>query len=801
MATARARPDQIARLRDALEDAGCTVEIIDRGPPLRMAVTDPAGNRLELACYLHKLKNDWLPGSSARRIRVGRVQRPARGKVATFHVGYDEDRDVFAAWAAAENPKVLPGTSLRVSADTLDRATTVGSASELRRTAVLGRGSVFAFQPHAVTELVDQARDSMRARPTPDPAPPEYSARAEPPERVPEAAVRPNGDEGAQPSAAAEGASSASAKPAPGRPVVTGFAPQHEPREEVTPQQPLQPGFDYWFWFEVGADTKHSIEKKHVPLPVEKLPPAAKLTVHLFPFEKGLELGPVVRGEIQLEPDGSARVTDRAATVSDRKEDHQRRLFFPVKAPRRNGFSGLRCSVYLGSTLVQSRLVRCWVGDDVPVGVTALESSLDYSLSESLANSHLDKVPDHTLSVTVNGDEGTHELRFYSAAQPKIWAENASLQATALQNLVDTSRHALRMVAWGTKEPWTNEDYQYLEPVDDKTFCRDLARLAVRGWDLYEAVIDRFTGGPAATKELQKRMCKPGTVQIAATDPQLYLPAGLFYDYGIRSSDSWDDYDLCSQFMDSIAGPAPLEESPCITDCCPSRGKDKTVCPSGFWGYRHQIGWPLTTAEADFVVGGDGTADMAIGVSTDVALKQREDHIKTVLALGRGDVAESRTRLEELMRANPDLVYLYCHGGLSDDKKPYLSIGPLDSDPIARGDLRLANIFWQPDRPLVFINGCHTTALEPEQAAELVTGFIETMNAVGVIGTEISVFEPLATTFALSMLTDFIQGSGELGTAMRRARLELLKQRNPLGLVYVPFVTAGTRFRKQTTPA
>jgi len=99
---------------------------------------------------------------------------------------------------------------------------------------------------------------------------------------------------------------------------------------------------------------------------------------------------------------------------------------------------------------------------------------------------------------------------------------------------------------------------------------------------------------------------------------------------------------------------------------------------------------------------------------------------------------------------------------------------------------------WIRRRPLVFINGCHTTAVEPEKVVEFVSSLVGSAQAAGVIGTEITFFEPLATVFGLEYLQRFI-GDATVGDAVRGARLALLKSGNPLGLVYVPFALASLR--------
>jgi hypothetical protein len=66
---------------------------------------------------------------------------------------------------------------------------------------------------------------------------------------------------------------------------------------------------------------------------------------------------------------------------------------------------------------------------------------------------------------------------------------------------------------------------------------------------------------------------------------------------------------------------------------------------------------------------------------------------------------------------------------------------------------------------------------------------------VGAVGTEISVFEGFASTFAERCLRRFSHGQ-TIGSALRDARLETLENGNPLGLVYVPFVISDLRTHK-----
>jgi hypothetical protein len=256
--------------------------------------------------------------------------------------------------------------------------------------------------------------------------------------------------------------------------------------------------------------------------------------------------------------------------------------------------------------------------------------------------------------------------------------------------------------------------------------------------------------------------------------------------------------------MGTLRDARPLWESPCFNGECPSRSTigGTVVCPSGFWGYRHALGLPASVGndsqvEASFRISLTEAPDMTVGVSTDPALVLREQHERVLQGL-RMDLGwhegNSRKLLIQMLRTNKShIVYFYCHGGLQDGRFPYLQVGPLNEAGITCDNLRGFKIRWKAPRPLVFINGCNTAALDPDRALEFVTAFVRTAHAAGLIGTETTVYESLACSFSEACLRYFMVDGLAIGEAVRRARLVLLKNGNPLGLVYTPFVIASLK--------
>jgi hypothetical protein len=590
--------------------------------------------------------------------------------------------------------------------------------------------------------------------------------------------------------------------PAHERVVSTGFAPQAAGQAPIDPNSTLASGEAYYFWLEVGPAVAESIEARPVDLPTDVLPPEARLTVALYAIENGVQLSKTADiGQLRLQPDGRVlveRQPTEALGLPPESELRFRRLFFPLRTPQREGAVQFRCNIYYEQVLVQSRLIRAHVTRVTRPLDGALTSVVDYTLAPRLDAGLLAGLPRHRLSVLLNKNgDGTHGLSFFGE---QAFKSNASFDGDELQDLIRQARGALRRSAWGDEEPWEEgRVYLYEQPAEGQ-FETDLIRFAIRGFRFYAAVIDRLAGDPDAADALARLMEKPGLIQIASKEsPRHVIPASLIYDYvGFDTTARFADYELCPAFLDALEDDAPLEELRCFQGDCPSRGAETVVCPSGFWGYRHSLGMPVSVAEAPDasaeILYGEGPS-LVVAVSTDPDFKLRAAHEQALRALREGLVwsyADTRAEAVRLMKeTKAEVVYFYCHGGVEGDV-PFIQVGPLDERGITADFILSQRIRWDSPRPLVFINGCRTTALEPEKALEFVSILIRRAQASGVIGTEITIFEPLARVFAEECLRRFFDGAA-IGDAVRGARLSLLKAGNPLGLAYIPFVLAGLR--------
>jgi hypothetical protein len=588
-----------------------------------------------------------------------------------------------------------------------------------------------------------------------------------------------------------------SAKPRTDRNVVnTGFTTREDPRTLLDKTHALTPESEYFFILGVGEVLAGSIEKTPTALP-ENLPAQAVLQVVLFAFDGEIILDAKASiGLLQLQEDGSAIILQQPGSRQVASEIPW--LLFPIKTPALTGLKRLRCNIYHNQCLVQSRLVSTQVfpGGEWSSEEPALVSELDYNLSQSMAAGHLIGIQEHRLSLMINDNgNGTHGFRFFGKDD---FMSDASIDGQELQGLIDYARAVFRKTAWGDEKDFSNQAYRYAGPPDMKRLCDDLCSLAVRGYRIYDQIINKLAGGQAQTRKLTDLMEVRGLVQIALKQSARFiLPAALIYDYPLDTSVDSKDYQICPEFLKALSGPVSLDQCICFDGKCPSRGDDITVCPSGFWGFRQDLGMPLSLADAPDApteIAVQGSPNYIMAVCLDPNFKMRAEHearLQKSLTKVQWTRTDSRdTTFDAMKVAQPSLVYFYCHGGLTSSNVPFIQIGSMTERGITRDNLRAKGVYWENPRPLIFINGCHTTALEPDSAFELVSGFVEVSGAAGVIGTEITIFEPIATAFAENFLQAFSQGV-EVGEAIRLSRLAMLKQSNPLGLVYIPYTMAG----------
>jgi hypothetical protein len=164
------------------------------------------------------------------------------------------------------------------------------------------------------------------------------------------------------------------------------------------------------------------------------------------------------------------------------------------------------------------------------------------------------------------------------------------------------------------------------------------------------------------------------------------------------------------------------------------------------------------------------------------------------------EIDDLETLEQALATDDTDLVYFYCHGKRRPfgrkTWKPVLEIGrgqqiiPEDLEAWATG---WSDEHWQDPRPLVVLNGCHTSELTPEMLVDWVTMF-EQLRAAGSVGTEVALTQPVATEAMECFLTLLANGQSA-AASIRAMRWQLLAKGNVMGLAYTLYAYGGLTMR------
>jgi hypothetical protein len=578
--------------------------------------------------------------------------------------------------------------------------------------------------------------------------------------------------------------------PPPASVVSTGFA-TAQGVEGLPAERTLAVGQPYLFFVEIGRElARDAIDAAATTLP--PLPERTVLQVALFGFPGELEPEPGVdAGELRLRSDGTAAVVTQPGGILP----GERRLYLGVRTPDQPGIHRMRCNIYCRQALLQSRLVVVQVTDvERTMGGPVLSTVLDFTAVSDLEPGNVEAIRPRTLSLLANdNDDGTHGFRFFAGTEFK---HDVTLSGDVLGEALEQARAGLRLVSWGTTSEPTRAEfadlpYRYAQP-DADIVAQDLVTLARSGFIVWDVLVGSLSGGDDMA--LAERMRKPGVIELANKESlDLLVPAACIYDHPLAVEAV--DLTLCPAYL-AARGTTPLADTPCFQGECPSYDDTKVVCPSGFWGFRHQIGYsaslsggaPEDARNHGLSIPTGAGPEFTAAASDDPTLTLRDAHLLNVeqIAAHRWHFAWSRTDLFDLFQTiEPSVVYLYGHGG-KRDRAAYFAVGSEADGPIIRASLR-GRADWGRTRPLVFLNGCHSAALAPDDAFSYATGFLQTAHASAVVGTEIAVFEQLSVAFAEDCLRRFVTDRRPLGEAVRATRLALLDDHIPLGLAYLAF--------------
>ena len=398
--------------------------------------------------------------------------------------------------------------------------------------------------------------------------------------------------------------SAAVAKPRGSRRVATGFSGLDTPDRSLSQDLPLRTDTPYWYWFEIGdKPLPGAIEDRLVLVDLSELPEEAILDVVLFSLDPGLQVdSSACVGRLLLDRSGAVIVNQQpggtGGGVAYSRRRHTR-LFFPVRTSEREGRFRLRANLYYRQALIQSRLVRVVVAESPQPTPEALVATVDYNYSLSLDFARVSLRQEHRLSLMVNDNgDGSHGFMFVgSDGDPFVCP--ARLTESEIDKLIERARNDLRRAAYGNEGIWERGfAYRYEGGPKPDLLQEDLVSLARSGRAILGGIEARFacqkSGEVGAIDRLRRLMRTPGFVEITSkVSPSLMIPASILYD---RPLDAGVELTLCPSFQSALADHEDLETNACFTGYCPNLEDDRIVCPSGFWGYRHDLGLPSSLA-------------------------------------------------------------------------------------------------------------------------------------------------------------------------------------------------------------
>jgi hypothetical protein len=547
----------------------------------------------------------------------------------------------------------------------------------------------------------------------------------------------------------------------------------------------LAPDHDYIVRIDIGPKEQESVVANPIPIPTENLKPSSSQGwwFDVVVASSDVDVAADVH-RLFLPFAGRSWVCDceRPEHVCSTQQ-RQPYLYVPIRTRTHTGEATLRCTIYDRNNAVQSVCLQFVVADG-RAGSSAIRGVIDYSLADDVSRAQL--LEPRRLNILTNeSTTGTHKI-IVNDGNRAIAVDLTEAQATSTLKQL---RAKLREISLGNG----GNDNQNGKKTD--AFVQDLRQLALLGWHLYIAVApDRDDRA-----YLREQLAERATIQISRVTRTVF-PWALIYDIPRELDAGWTLCPLLKEWETSRAQLAAYPHN------CPYKAEHhmNVLCPYGFWGFRHLIEQPPSIGQGVLRTRIRVTKPDRAAAARSLALNQAltEAHFNDLRGSFEGrfdlDACDSRDAIRQAF-ADPGLplVYFYCHGKTAllagtELPVPFLEIGVNDrigaTDFAAwEEDGKWGPTHWSEVAPLVFINGCETAKLNPEDVVSFVDA-LAGMNAAGVVGTEIPVTQQLAGEVALRFYRQFAGPSYQtVGTALYRTRIDLLIKGNVSGLVYTPF--------------
>jgi hypothetical protein len=471
-------------------------------------------------------------------------------------------------------------------------------------------------------------------------------------------------------------------------------------------------------------------------------------------------------------------------------------LFVPLLTPHDPAMARVRIGVYYRNNLVQSILVTARIDQSEHHSEHQGDGQrawVDYTLTATLSD--FEALPSRTFSIlTTDNGSGSHRVVVKDGSEEVLAFK---LTEGQMSGAIDAVRTALHDVHIEESTNWLHGQrrinrYDETNAKPRDAFVADLKLLAPLGQTLWVRLLED------RSRAVWDRLGQPATIQVSRITSSFVFPWALVYDIPLEPGAAFAECRLLSEWHGArqaigvTARRCPYEREHTLN----------TICPFGFWGFKHIIEQPPSMPEGRslslVVQAVNQPAHLVAGVSLDLpdhALST--DHLQRLAPVFTcASVTDLRQRLAEPV----EMIYFYTHGRRhalpgGSQSTPALALGTSDlllPETIAawrRGSWPAEH--WQRTSPLVFINGCHTVDITPESLVSFVESFANA-SAAGVIGTEIAIAQRVAGEVAEEFFRHF-RAELTVGEALHRTRINLLLKGNLLGLAYTPYCSADLR--------
>ncbi|MBT1188992.1 hypothetical protein HET69_34665 [Streptomyces sp. CJ_13] len=564
------------------------------------------------------------------------------------------------------------------------------------------------------------------------------------------------------------------------------------PSGPVPRDAPLEPDRDYFLRLDIGHLSKDSIvaRAKNDHFPAEHLPETTDghwLDIAVTSVDFATDS--LSKASLFLPSHGPSWTCPCDPNQGHSCYPYQRHpyVFLALRTPKAAGSAHARLTIWARDHVVQSLLIAADIALAGQPGQTI--ASVDYSLTSDLTD--LDELQPRGLSVVTNQrPDGTHTLTFKSGEE---------LGFTLAEHVLVGEMRNVRQLLFGVHAA-RGEGAAVENQLDARNgkcrdaFVQDLKVLARKGWTMWTSLfaqqpdtLHEATSGPTTAIQVAR---VPSTTFVYPWSAVYDIPLDMDTDERLTPCPvvaTWD-------------GMEPL--FPNYPSQCPHAATHalNTLCPFGFWGIRHIIEHPPSSTTPSRQVRVLADRRVVMVRSSQLGRQATARHCKALADTLPGFTMTMADTFQEASTAlavsDLQLVEFYCHGK-GGPTNQWLEIG--DGEKIFPGQIPAWHLsawsppavpdgHWQHTRPLILLNGCHTTAMTPQSPVSFADVFTA-VHAAGVVGTEISLMQPLAGEATELLLHHFYTGQ-RMGEALRRMRHDLLAKGNLLGLAYTAYCSA-----------